>query len=40
VRETWRERGGGDFEGWWRRCLHDGVIAEPQTCFEIGFGHS
>ncbi|MBB2961092.1 4Fe-4S dicluster domain-containing protein [Methylobacterium sp. R2-1] len=26
VRETWRERGGGDFEGWWRRCLHDGVI--------------
>ncbi|BDL37599.1 4Fe-4S dicluster domain-containing protein [Methylorubrum extorquens] len=28
VRETWRERGGADFEGWWRRCLHDGVVAD------------
>ena len=27
VRETWKDRGGGDFEGWWRRCLHDGLIA-------------
>ena len=26
VRETWKDYGGGDFEGWWRRCLHDGVI--------------
>ncbi|MDV2983715.1 UNVERIFIED_CONTAM: 4Fe-4S dicluster domain-containing protein [Methylobacteriaceae bacterium AG10] len=26
VRETWRQRGGADFEGWWRRCLHDGII--------------
>ena len=26
VRETWRERGGADFEGWWRRGLHDGLI--------------
>jgi Fe-S-cluster-containing dehydrogenase component len=27
VRETWRPQGGADFEGWWRRALHDGVIA-------------
>ena len=27
VRETWRPQGGNDFEGWWRRALHDGVIA-------------
>ena len=27
VRETWRSQGGNDFEGWWRRALHDGVIA-------------
>lgn len=26
VRATWRDRGGDDFEGWWRRALHDGVI--------------
>ncbi|MGX5774849.1 4Fe-4S dicluster domain-containing protein [Methylorubrum zatmanii] len=26
VRETWKDRGGGNFEGWWRRSLHDGVI--------------
>ncbi len=28
VRETWKDRGGGDFEGWWRRSLHDGVLAD------------
>ena len=27
VRETWRPQGGSDFEGWWSRALHDGVIA-------------
>ena len=28
VRESWRGRAGpGDFETWWRRALHDGVIA-------------
>ena len=27
VRETWQPQGGDDFEGWWRRALHDGVIA-------------
>ena len=26
VRETWRPRGGSDFEGWWTRALHEGVI--------------
>ena len=26
VRETWRPQGGSDFEGWWTRALHDGVI--------------
>jgi molybdopterin-containing oxidoreductase family iron-sulfur binding subunit len=30
VRERWQARaGGGDFEGWWRRAVHDGVVAEP-----------
>lgn len=28
VRETWKDRGGGDFEAWWRRSLHDGLIAD------------
>ena len=27
VRETWQSQGGSDFEGWWTRALHDGVIA-------------
>jgi molybdopterin-containing oxidoreductase family iron-sulfur binding subunit len=28
VRETWRSTAGaGDFEAWWQRALHDGVIA-------------
>ncbi len=28
VRDHWRGRqGGGDFETWWRRALHDGLIA-------------
>ncbi len=27
VRETWQSQGGSDFEGWWTRSLHDGVIA-------------
>ena len=26
VRETWKAHGGTDFEGWWRRCLHDGIV--------------
>ena len=26
VRETWQPQGGSDFEGWWTRALHDGVI--------------
>lgn len=26
VRATWRDRGGDDFDGWWRKALHDGVI--------------
>ena len=28
VRETWRSQGGNDFEGWWTRALHDGVIVD------------
>lgn len=27
VRETWRTVAGDDFETWWRKVLHDGVIA-------------
>ncbi len=28
VRQTWQaQSGAGDFEAWWRRALHDGVIA-------------
>jgi molybdopterin-containing oxidoreductase family iron-sulfur binding subunit len=27
VRETWRSKAGPDFEAWWARMLHDGVIA-------------
>ncbi|MGY4513522.1 Fe-S-cluster-containing dehydrogenase component [Bradyrhizobium sp. USDA 3650] len=27
VRATWRSAASGDFEAWWRRVLHDGVIA-------------
>lgn len=26
VRETHRQRGGADFEGWWRAALHDGLV--------------
>ena len=26
VRATWREHAAGDFESWWRRALHDGVV--------------
>ena len=28
VRATWHDQGGGNFEGWWRRALHDGVIPD------------
>jgi Fe-S-cluster-containing dehydrogenase component len=27
VRDYWKERMGGDFEGAWRRALHDGIVA-------------
>jgi molybdopterin-containing oxidoreductase family iron-sulfur binding subunit len=27
VRETWKPRADADFEAWWTRALHDGVIA-------------
>ncbi|WP_369725714.1 4Fe-4S dicluster domain-containing protein [Bradyrhizobium sp. LLZ17] len=27
VRQTWQAQGGADFETWWTRALHDGVIA-------------
>ena len=28
VRETWQLHAANDFEGWWARALHDGVIAD------------
>ncbi|WP_158668231.1 4Fe-4S dicluster domain-containing protein [Bradyrhizobium guangdongense] len=27
VRQTWRSEAHGDFEAWWQRALHDGIIA-------------
>ncbi|HEX5585595.1 4Fe-4S dicluster domain-containing protein [Gaiella sp.] len=30
VRETWQPQAGGDFEGWWRQVLNDGVIGETR----------
>jgi len=27
VRATWKTQGGKDFESWWRKALHDGVIS-------------
>ena len=31
VRETWQPLGGSDFETWWRRALHDGIIAQTTS---------
>ena len=31
VRATWQPKGGNDFEGWWRKALHDGVIANTHS---------
>ncbi|HZL32032.1 MAG TPA: 4Fe-4S dicluster domain-containing protein [Pseudolabrys sp.] len=31
VRTTWAAQGGGDFENWWRKTLHDGVIAGTRS---------
>ena len=31
VRETWQPIGGQDFENWWRRVLHDGIIAQSTS---------
>ncbi len=31
VRQTWREAGGADFDDWWMRTLHDGVIPETSA---------
>lgn len=28
VRETWAAEGGADFEAWWRRVLHDGLVPD------------
>ncbi|MGY3487116.1 Fe-S-cluster-containing dehydrogenase component [Bradyrhizobium sp. USDA 4011] len=36
VRETWRSQGGNDFEAWWTRGLHDGVIAAAATAVAVG----
>ena len=36
VRETWRSQGGNDFEGWWTRALHDGIIAGAPLGSAIG----
>ena len=31
TRDTWRAKGDADFETWWRRALHDGVIADTRA---------
>jgi molybdopterin-containing oxidoreductase family iron-sulfur binding subunit len=31
VRETWRPMGDTDFDTWWRKSLHDGVIAQSNA---------
>jgi Fe-S-cluster-containing dehydrogenase component len=31
TRQTWVSRASGDFETWWRRALHDGVIADSRA---------
>ncbi len=31
VRETWRGNAGADFDNWWARALHDGVIADTAS---------
>jgi molybdopterin-containing oxidoreductase family iron-sulfur binding subunit len=33
VQATWRDRAGAhaDFEGWWQRCLRDGVVADSAS---------
>ena len=31
VRETWQPIGGPDFETWWRKALHDGIIAQTTS---------
>ena len=36
VRETWRAQAGADFEGWWKRALHDGVIAGSAALVAAG----
>ena len=36
VRDTWRQRGGSEFEGWWTRALHDGVIAGGAAPAAVG----
>jgi Fe-S-cluster-containing dehydrogenase component len=28
VRETWQPNGGADFETWWRKVLHDGIVGQ------------
>ena len=37
VRATWASKGGADFESWWRKSLHDGVISgEPPGAVDPG----
>ena len=31
VRETWQPVGSADFETWWRKALHDGIIAQSTS---------
>lgn len=36
VRRYWMENHGGDFEAFWRRSVHDGVVAGPSPASTIG----
>jgi Fe-S-cluster-containing dehydrogenase component len=36
VRETWQPQAAAGFEGWWKRALHDGVIAGSAAAVAAG----
>jgi Fe-S-cluster-containing dehydrogenase component len=36
VRETWRAQAGSDFESWWKRALHEGIIAGSAALVAAG----
>jgi MoCo/4Fe-4S cofactor protein with predicted Tat translocation signal len=35
VREHWKEKSGGDFESFWRRAVHDGLVAGTEAAARL-----